>query len=96
VGIFLPSFLYVPAIALLLPRIRRSAVAGAFLDGVNVSALALMAMVTWQLARAAIVDAPTAAIAIGSAVLLLAFRVNSTWLILGGGAIGLVTRLLAR
>ena len=94
-GIFLPSFFYVAASAPLLPRLRRSALAGAFLDGVNVAALALMAMITWQLGRAAIIDIPTAAIAVVSAVLLLAFRVNSTWLILGGGAVGLVAMLFA-
>jgi chromate transporter len=94
-GIFLPSFIYVAVSAPLIPRIRRSAFAGAFLDGVNVSALALMAMITWQLGRAAITDVPTAAIALLSAVLLLALRVNSTWLILGGGITGLLLKLLA-
>ncbi len=95
-GIFLPSFFYVTASAPLIPRLRKSAVAGAFLDGVNVAALALMAMVTWQLARTAIVDIPTIIIAAASAVLLLAFRVNSTWLILGGGTVGLALRLVVR
>jgi chromate transporter len=92
-GIFLPSFVYVAASAPLIPHIRRSPLAGAFLDGVNVSALALMAMITWQLGRAAIIDIATAAIAIVSAVLLLALRINSTWLILGGGLVGLLLRL---
>jgi chromate transporter len=92
-GIFIPSFIYVAASAPLIPRIRRSPFAGAFLDGVNVSALALMAMITWQLGRAAIIDIATAAIAIVSAVLLLALRINSTWLILGGGLVGLLLRL---
>ncbi len=94
VGIFLPSFVYVSISAPLIPRIRRSPLASAFLDGVNVSALALMAMVTWQLVRAAIFDAPTAAIAIVGAALLIAFRINSTWLILGGAAAGLIARQL--
>lgn len=96
VGIFLPSFFYVAASAPLLPRLRQSALAGAFLDGVNVAALALMAMISWQLGRTAITDALTATIAAGSAVLLVVFRVNSTWLILGGGAVGLVARLVVQ
>lgn len=95
-GIFLPSFFYVAISAPLLPRLRRSAPAGAFLDGVNVAALALMAMVTWQLGHAAIRDLPTAALAIVSAVMLLFFRVNSTWLVLGGGAIGLALTMWTR
>jgi chromate transporter len=62
--------------------------AGAFLDGVIVASLALMAVVTWQLGVAAICDATTAVLAVASAILLLRFRVNSAWLVLGGAAIG--------
>jgi len=90
VGIFLPSFVLVAASGPFVPRLRRSAVAGAFLDGVNVASLALMAAVSVQLARAAVVDAPTALIALASLALLLGFRVSSTWLILGGAVVGLL------
>jgi chromate transporter len=74
----------------LVPRIRASPTAGAFLDGVNVASLALMAVVTLQIGRAAVTSLPTAAISCASAVLLLRYRVNSTWLIGGGAAIGLL------
>lgn len=90
VGIFLPAFVFVALSGPLIPRIRRSAVAGAFLDGVNVASLALMAVVTWELGRGALVDAWTVGLAALSAVLLLRFRVNSAWLVLGGGALGLL------
>jgi chromate transporter len=89
-GIFLPAFVFVALSGPLVPRLRRSAIAGAFLDGVNLASLALMAVVTAQLARAAIVDVPTGLLAAGSAVLLLRFRVNSSWLVLGGAAAGLL------
>jgi chromate transporter len=89
-GIFLPSFVFVALSGPLVPRLRRSAMAGAFLDGVNVGALALMAAVTLRLTRAAIVDLPTLLLAGVSAVLLLRWRVNSAWLVLGGGLIGVV------
>jgi len=89
VAIFLPSFVFVALSQPLVPRIRRSPRAGAFLDGVNVAALALMAVVTWQLGRAAIVDVPTALLALTSLVLLLRFHVNSAWLVLAGLAVGL-------
>ena len=88
VGIFLPSFVFVTLSGPLIPRLRKSAVAGAFLDGVNVGALALMAVVTSHLGRAAILDFPTALLAMVSAVLLIRFRVNSLWLILGGALVG--------
>jgi chromate transporter len=93
-GIFLPAFVFVAASGPLVPRLRRSPTAGAFLDGVNVGALALMAVVTWQLGRAAVVDPATAVLAIASAVLLIGRRVNSAWLVLGGGLAGLAWRWL--
>lgn len=89
-GIFLPAFVFVALSGPLVLRLRASARAAAFLDGVNVASLALMAVVTAQLGRAALVDLPTAALAIVSAVLLLRWKLNSTWLVLGGAAAGLV------
>jgi chromate transporter len=93
-AIFLPAFVLVAASGPLVPRLRRSPVAGAFLDGVNVASLSLMAVVTWHLGRAALVDPVTLALAVAGAVLALRFRLNSAWLILGGGAVGLACRLL--
>lgn len=87
-GIFLPAFIFVALSGPLIPRIRASASASAFLDGVNVASLALMAVVTAQLGRAALVDAPTILIAAVSAVLLVWKKPNSTWLVLGGAVTG--------
>jgi chromate transporter len=89
VGIFLPSFVLVAVTAPLIPRLRRSEIAGGFLDGVNVASLGLMAAVSVQLARAAVVDALTAAVAVASLALLVRFRINTTWLIAGGALLGL-------
>jgi chromate transporter len=88
VGIFLPAFVFVALSAPWIPRLRKSPVASGFLDGVNVASLALMVVVTWFLARSAIVDAWTIALAAISGVLLLRFRVNSTWLVAGGAIVG--------
>ncbi len=95
VAIFLPSFVFVALTQPLIPRMRRSPLASALLDGVNVGALGLMAAVAMQLTQAALVDALTAALAVAAGILLVRFRVNSTWLILGGGALGLAYRLIA-
>jgi len=94
VGIFLPAFVLVAASGPLIPLIRRSGTAGAFLDGVNVASLALMAVVSYQLGRSAIVDWPTVLLAIASAVLLLRYKMNSAWLVLGGAMIGIVARVV--
>src|SRR3989441_6049282 len=95
IGIFLPSFVFVAASRPLLPKIRGSRWTAAFLDGVNAAALGLMAAVTWELARAAVTDWPTALLALVAAVLLIRLKVNSVWLILGGGVLGLVARSVA-
>jgi chromate transporter len=92
VGIFLPSFVLVALSQPLIPRLRRSAWAGALLDGVNVASLALMAGVSWRLGRAAIVDPTTGGLALLSLVLLVRFRVNSAWLVAGGALVGLAVR----
>jgi chromate transporter len=88
-GIFLPAFVFVAASGPLLPRLRRAPASAGFLDGVNAAALAFMAVVAWQLGRAAIVDLPTAALALASAVLLVATRVGSAWLVVSGALVGL-------
>lgn len=92
VGIFAPAFFFVAASGVVIPRIRRSPLAGAMLDGVVAGSLALMGVVAWQLGRAALVDLVTVVIAVLSLILLLRFRVNSVWLILAAGAFGLVYR----
>src|SRR6202167_5487054 len=90
VGIFLPAFLLVAISGPLVPRIRKSKPAGAFLDGVNVASLALMAAVTWELGRASFIDWLTVLLAVASLIALLRYRVNSAWLVLTGAMIGLI------
>lgn len=94
VGIFLPAFVFVAASGPLVPRIRRYPAAGAFLDGVIVASLALMAIVTWHLARASLIDGPSIALALAAGVLLFRFDLNSGWLVAGGAAIGLILKAL--
>ncbi|KAA6462941.1 chromate efflux transporter [Acidobacteria bacterium AB60] len=89
-AIFLPSFFMAGLVAALASRMRRSPVAAAFLDGVNAAAIALMADVAIALGRATLIDVFTWALAAASAILLIAFRVNATWLILGGALLGML------
>ncbi|WP_437714707.1 chromate efflux transporter [Sorangium sp. So ce448] len=90
-GIFVPAFFFVALSGPLIPRVRRSPVASAFLDGVNAASLALMAVVSFRLARAAVVDWLTGALAIAAALLLIRYRVSSLWLILAGAVIGVAS-----
>ncbi len=92
VAIFLPSFVFAGVVYSLLPRLRRSAWAGAFLDGVTVCGLGLMAGVSVQLGRIAITGVLTAALALVAFVILRRYQPNSAWLVLGGALIGLAAR----
>jgi chromate transporter len=93
-GIFLPSFVFVAISNPLIPRLRNSPWAAGLLDGVNVASLGLMAAVTWQLGRAAFVDPLSIVLGLVSAALLFRFGVNSTWLVLGGAVVGLLSAAL--
>jgi chromate transporter len=107
VAIFLPAFVFVALSGPIIPRLRRWRWTAALLDGVNVAALGLMAAVTWQLARAALVEEPlrrfgatgvgiACVLALVAGVLLLRFRANSVWLVAGGAMVGLAAGLILR
>jgi chromate transporter len=88
-GIFLPGFIFVAMVNPLIPQIRNSPWASSLLDGVNVASLGLMAAVTWQLGKSSLIDLLTVLVATISFVLIVRFKINSTWLILGGAIVGL-------
>jgi len=88
-AIFLPSFFYVALLAPVLFRLRQSAWMAAFLDSVNVCAVALMAGVTFRLAADALRNWPAWVIAGFALIVLLRWKVNPAWVVLGGGIAGL-------
>lgn len=92
IGIFLPGFILVALSGPVIPRLRLLPVFGAALDGVVAGSLALMAVVTWQLGKASIVDWVTLGIFAASLIALLRFRVNSVWLIGAGAVLGWMVR----
>ena len=91
-GIFLPGFLLVAVSGPLIPRLRRSKVASAALDGVVAGSLALMAVVAMQLGKASIVDWRTLAVFGGSLIALIGFRVNAAWVVAAAAIVGWVMR----
>lgn len=93
-GIFIPGFLLVAASGPLVPRIRKSKIAGAFLDGVNGGSLALMAVVSWQLCRASLVDVVTIVLSAASLLALWRWRMNSAWLVFVGAVVGILAHFL--
>jgi chromate transporter len=47
-----------------------------------------MIVVTYELGRTALIDLPTVALLIISVVLLIRYRINSAWLVIGGALAG--------
>jgi len=90
VGIFLPAFVFVVLVNPWIDRLRCSSWTGSFLDGVNAASLALMTLVTGQLALNTVIDWFTLCLTLTSTVLVFRFNINSAWLILAGGALGLL------
>jgi chromate transporter len=89
VGIFLPSFLFVAILNPLIPRLRKSTWAGAFLDAVNVSAVGIMAAVLLQLGYHTLVDWRSGVIATLAVIVTFGFKkVSSMWIVIGGALLG--------
>ena len=74
---------------------QRRPAAKAFLSGVTAASLGLMAGVLVDLTDTAIRDVLTLAIALAALVALMRTKINSTWLIGAGVAVGLVHALVA-
>jgi chromate transporter len=90
IAIFLPSFIFVLIINPWLPRLRASPWFSKFLDGVIAVSLGLMASVTIELAIFSLTDILTVVLFIVAVILLFRFKINTTWLILGGALIGVL------
>ncbi len=95
VGVFLPSFVFVAALSPMVPRFRRSPWAAAFLDAVNICSLGLMAAVSIKLGVATFHAWPAVVIALVAVLIGVRWKVNSTWLVLGGAIAGWFLTLLA-
>ena len=93
-GIFLPAFVLVALSGRMVPRLRASRFAGAFLDGLNAASLALMVATMWTLGRASLVDPVSLALGATACVLLIRFRVGATRVVLGCGFAGVALMAL--
>ncbi len=89
-GIFLPGFLLVPFLDRIVRLVSSRPWLRAFLDGVNVAAVGLIASVAVQLARSALVDLPTALVAITAFAVLLRAPLAAPILVIVGAALGLL------
>lgn len=86
-GIFLPSFLFVWLLNPLIPKIRASKLAGAFLDAVNVGAVGVMLAVVLQLGTEILTDWKTITVALLTAFIYFGLKKKNAVLIVLIGAI---------
>lgn len=94
-GIFLPSFLFVLFLNPLIPKMRKSTVIRAFLDAVNVAAVALIAAVCIDMAKETLIDWRTSLIAIISLIIVFVFKkLNSAFIVLGSAFLGYLLYLI--
>jgi chromate transporter len=93
---FIPSFVLVAVVSHYVPLLRKKWWLSAFLDGVNVSALALIIGVSWTLGRSAITDWFTIVLTIVALIAVFRLKTNSALLIIGGAALGAIYKLLVK
>jgi chromate transporter len=94
-GIFLPSFIFVALSAPLLPKLRGRPATAAFLDGVNVASLALIAAVLLRLGWGLRADPWSLVLAaLALAALLGPLKQRSTWVLLVCGLLGVLKQAL--
>jgi len=97
VGIVLPSFVFVAILNPLIPKLRHSQWASAFLDAVNVSALGLMAAVAIELGRAVLIDWKAILIALASFIISFRFKkISPAWIVIGGGIAGILLKVIEK
>lgn len=95
VGIFLPSFFFVLLLNPLIPKMRKSKWISAFLDAVNVAAVALIVAVCIEMGKETLTDWRTITIAIASLVVVFGFKkLNSAYIVLGGAILGYILTFL--
>ncbi|MEJ5309364.1 MAG: chromate efflux transporter [Anaerolineae bacterium] len=94
-GIFMPSFLIVALLGPWIPRLRHSKMAQTFLRGVNAAAVALILAVALKLCPLVLVDGWAVALSGLGLFVLLRYRVDTLWLVLGGATVSLVRAYLS-
>ena len=95
VGIFLPSFIFVSILNPLIPKMRKSKLIAAFLDAVNIAAVAVIVAVCVEMGKDTLTDWRTVIIAVLSLISVFAFKkINSAFIVIGGAVLGYLLTLV--
>jgi chromate transporter len=95
IGIFLPSFIFVSILNPLMPRLRKSKTITAFLDAVNIGAVAIILAVCIEMGKDTIVDWKTTTIAFLSILVVFGFKkLNAAFIVIGASMLGFLLSLI--
>tara|TARA_R110001592_G_scaffold93111_3_gene270652 strand:- start:3133 stop:4293 length:1161 start_codon:yes stop_codon:yes gene_type:complete len=95
IGIFMPSFIFVSILNPLVPKMRKSKVIAAFLDAVNIAAVAVIVAVCIEMGKDTIVNWETIVIAVASLITVFVFKkLNSAFIVVGGSLLGYLLTLV--
>lgn len=95
IGIFLPSFIFVLILNPLIPKMRKSVFLSGVLDSLNISAVAIIAVVLTKMSFEVMIDWKMILIALLSVGVVLIFKkLNSLWIVLLGSISGYVLSLI--
>lgn len=94
IGVFIPSFSLVWLLNPIIPKLRNSTWLSGILDGVNLGALGLMAVVTVKLGISSLIDPLSVFIFLISLFTLIKLKINPPWIIVLGGIIGLISSFI--
>ena len=95
VGIFLPSFIFVAILNPFVPKMRKSKTIAAFLDAVNIAAIAVIVAVCIEMGKDTLTDWRTIVIALLSIIVVFVFKnMNSAFIVIGGALVGYILTLV--
>lgn len=95
VGIFLPSFAFVALLNPLIPKLRKSKAMSAFLDTINVAAVAVILAVAVEMSCDTLTDWRKVLIAVISFAVVFKFKkLNSAFIVVGGAVLGFLLTLV--
>lgn len=89
-GMILPSFIVILAIAPLIINLRDNEIVGRFFTGIRASATALILLAAVKMSKAAICEKWGIAVAIVSFALVVFADVHAIWVIIGGAVFGIL------
>ncbi|MBQ0768036.1 MAG: chromate efflux transporter [Bizionia sp.] len=95
IGIFLPSFIFVTILNPFVPKMRKSKLFSAFLDAVNIAAVAVIVAVCVEMGKETLTDWRTILIAVTSLICVFVFKkMNSAFIVIGGALLGYILTLI--